>query len=437
MRGKQLQRIGMVMIFCLLWALGSHCEVAMAADWKGERQTIEGVLHVKNPNAPIHSAKTITPRELWRIGDEPDDLADEDEMIGFINQVLINEDGQFYLLDRAFSHIKVYSPQGEFQRVIGREGEGPGEFRQPGGFYFQKNGNIAVAQMMPGRIITVDHEGIPKGDIDFSNLGGMGMNILHRVEGGPGFGLVSMMIPAITDQGVTMSQKWFSIDDEGNQKSVYYEKKQESTTSGGGNVSIEMTSDDDIGRFWAQSPTGDAYLARRANVYQIEVFDHSGKLTHVIEREYDSVKRTKAELEAMRENAPQFGSGGGRVEMEFDEFRRDIVNLYPRPDGELWVTTSASDEDCEEDGICNIDVFDPEGRFVRQQNIVADYNPRRDEFRLVGDYLFILKEARTTPQTSTSSAGGMMMMVVEVGGSSFDEDDDSEPEPFRVVCYEL
>lgn len=436
MTRKHLQGIALLLILCGILAMGSHCEPAAAADWKGERETIEGIVHIRNPKTPIQSAQTIRPREIWRIGEEPDDLTDEDELIGYINEIMIDEDGNYYLLDRAFSHIKIYSPQGKFLRIIGREGEGPGEFRQPGGFYFQKNGNIAIAQMMPGRLIIIDRQGIPAGNISFSELGGMGMNILHKVEGGPGFGLISMMITSMTDQGVSMNEKWFSIDDEGNLIQTYLEKSQESS-SRGGNVSIEVNAEDEIGRLWSQSEQGDAYIARSQNEYKIEVFNPRGTLVKVIERDYESVKLTEEELEAMAAQMPQLHNGGAEVEMGFNEYKRDVIGIYPRPNGELWVATSATDVDCQKSGICTLDVFDGEGRFVRQQNITADYDPRYDNFQLVDDHLFIFKEAKTTPQTSSSSAGGMMMVMVEVGSPVVGGDEDREPEPFRVICYEL
>ena len=204
-------------------------------------------------------------------------------------------------------------------------------------------------------------------------------------------------------------------------------------------MSIRMGGDDNIGENWTLSEDGYAFVARFHDTYKIEVFDKSGELRHVIQREYKSVKISDEQIASMKEEMSQFNVNGRSPDIDFNEYNRDIETLYPRPNGELWVSTSRSSEDCGQPGICALDVFDSEGRFLREQNIEADYDPKRDQFSLIGDYLFIYKEARTTPQSSTSSGGGMMTMMIRVGGStsSDDDDEDSEPKPFSVICYDI
>jgi len=42
-----------------------------------------------------------------------------------------DEAGKVYVLDRKAGQIKVFDPQGNFLRAIGRRGQGPGEFQEP------------------------------------------------------------------------------------------------------------------------------------------------------------------------------------------------------------------------------------------------------------------------------------------------------------------
>ena len=220
-----------ILLSVAVWLLfGAASGLAGAASWSGERLTIDGVVNIMNPDKPINSEQTIKAKEKWKIGEEDDEYGDEGELIGYISDVLIDEEENYYLLDRSLSTIKVYNPEGEFVKNIGREGDGPGEFRQPGGFFFLPNGNIAVAQMMPGRLITIDRDGIPTGNITFEGVGGMGMHILQKALGGPGFGLVSLIVPVLTGQNVSMTQKLFSIDPSGEELNSYIEIKEENVT---------------------------------------------------------------------------------------------------------------------------------------------------------------------------------------------------------------
>ena len=72
--------------------------------------------------------ETVGLTELWRIGGDTDDDA---EFFGVLSQITTDEAGNVYLLDRQLTEVKVFSPDGEYLNTIGREGEGPGEFRRP------------------------------------------------------------------------------------------------------------------------------------------------------------------------------------------------------------------------------------------------------------------------------------------------------------------
>ncbi len=66
-------------------------------------------------------------------------------------QFLVDNDGYFYVNDRGDSRIAVYDPNGQFQRNIGREGDGPGEFRSPYIEYL-RDGIIGISDIQHRRI---------------------------------------------------------------------------------------------------------------------------------------------------------------------------------------------------------------------------------------------------------------------------------------------
>ncbi|MBD3222661.1 hypothetical protein GF314_15610, partial [bacterium] len=100
--------------------------------------TAATVATVENPaEAPTHETWTL--REAWRVG------ADEaDVLLGQIAVLRGGPDGEVYALDSQLAEIQVFGPGGEFRRTLGREGEGPGEFRQPTNLFWTDDGRIAV-----------------------------------------------------------------------------------------------------------------------------------------------------------------------------------------------------------------------------------------------------------------------------------------------------
>ena len=64
---------------------------------------------VQNPSAAPLPPRVIPARELWRAGE----LEGEGELVlGIIQDVLVDEVGNSYLLDQQFNEVRVFSPTG-------------------------------------------------------------------------------------------------------------------------------------------------------------------------------------------------------------------------------------------------------------------------------------------------------------------------------------
>lgn len=85
-----------------------------------------GIVQVTN-SGPTRWADTSG----WRLVLEREIIPEEGSPgeIGNPRTVVAGEDGTIYLLQKAPTMIKVYGPDGTWLRNIGREGDGPGEFR--------------------------------------------------------------------------------------------------------------------------------------------------------------------------------------------------------------------------------------------------------------------------------------------------------------------
>lgn len=97
---------------------------------------------------------------------------DEVYYFGRVGDVAVRADGQMYAVDADASHVKVLAPNGTLQDTIGREGQGPGEFRRPSEVVLARDDSIYVLDGYWGRISVFD----PAGDFAYS--------IMARSEGG-------------------------------------------------------------------------------------------------------------------------------------------------------------------------------------------------------------------------------------------------------------
>ena len=139
MRSPLISTIALVLALAAL-ATATSFTSAPAAAWNGREEARDGVTHILNPALPVAQPETITPAEAWRVGGDDE----EDIIFGVLSSIAADSEGNSYLLDTQLSEVMVFSPDGEYIRSIGREGEGPGEFRRAGSLFFTTEGNVAV-----------------------------------------------------------------------------------------------------------------------------------------------------------------------------------------------------------------------------------------------------------------------------------------------------
>ena len=119
---------------------------AVAGDWKGTDEVLDGVRVIGNPAEPVEPVIESTPKELWRIGGDTDD---EDEFFGVISQILSDDAGNVYLLDSQLNEIKVFSPDGEYLRSLGRDRA-------------ERHRHACVAAGVRSRCVETTHSRVPR-----------------------------------------------------------------------------------------------------------------------------------------------------------------------------------------------------------------------------------------------------------------------------------
>jgi 6-bladed beta-propeller protein len=103
----------------------------------------------------------------WPVAQAPflsvGDREGEGHQLLFVRDATLRSDGSLVVLSAGTSDLRVYSTAGEFVRSVGREGEGPGEFKTPTGFVLLDSGHLLAYD--PGNLRVTEF------DADFRVVG--------------------------------------------------------------------------------------------------------------------------------------------------------------------------------------------------------------------------------------------------------------------------
>jgi hypothetical protein len=385
------------------------------AAWDGSEVTKDGVTHVMNPATPIEPASTASPGELWRVGGEDD----EDVIFGVVSNISADEEGNLYLLDAQLNEVMVFTDAGEYLRSIGRAGEGPGEFRRPIGMFFTPDGNVAVLQSMPGRIILMTPEGEAIGNHPVPEAPDGGMMMFFQGDRAGDHIILDTNSFVRRDTGMDITRELVRVNAQGETVGTLHKAK------------MDVMSFDEkemIAILWTCGPDGRVYVSDNFDGYSVKVYGPSGTVDHVIERAYEHRKRTAEEMEESKPRVMlQRGNRRESPETKGSETDRDIMALLPRHDGTLWVVSSHGGRDQVDGVIATFDVFGEDGRFEQQVTVEGDGDFVDDGIHFVGDKLYVVKGLRSARRAQHGGREGEEMSEEELESA----------EPVALVCYDL
>ena len=408
--------VALVLVVAIVVVISAR---AHAGEWTGKVTTANGVKTVVNPAKGYAAPATVKLPELWRVGGDSEDEAD---LFGVIVDIDIDATGEVYLLDSQLSEVKIYSKDGEFLRSIGREGEGPGEFRRPVSMFFTQDNKVAVVQMMPGKIVLLNKDGKPAGDFPLPPAPDGGFQLVQSADSRGG-NIVLFMGRQKFDQA---SKKWSrdsfltGVTRDGKQTASYCKKE---------NV-IDMAAPvlddaawDTFERRWEVGPDGKVYACTSYPNYEITVYDKTGKVEKVITREYKHLPRTPREKDVMTKAMAFYSKMIPGCKTNINEMAKDISYFSIRDDGSIWVMTSTGDRNNPKGTLGTYDVFNPEGHFVKTVTLQGQGSPAEDLYVFEKDRFYVV----TSFLTAAMSAQGVEGF--EAGGE--------DAEPMSVICYKL
>lgn len=390
------------------------------ASHAGKETTKDGVIYITNPATPSGGKSTIVAQEMWRAGGD-----DEDVIFGVLSDVAIDAAGNLYALDSQLSSISVFDPDGILLRTIGREGEGPGEFRRASELFVTPENKIAVAQMMPGKIVMLSPDGKPAGDFPVPAAPDGGTQMIWGAGSAGRSVVVGSGTFAQKDGKFTVSSSLQLLGADGTSRGKVAERSQV-------NDMANMNFEEKTARrpVWTAGADGKVYVNDAFDAYEIKYYGADAKLARVATREFQHRSRSKAEMEEFRPRMMMRGGRGGGRGQRFDAVPSptdpDVMQMFARDDGTLWVLSSRGARDCPKGTMARFDIFDANGHFVREVSVQGEANYSQDGIVLIGDQLVVLKGLR--------SAQRAMMAAM---GTDDAEQEEEEAEPMAIVCYRL
>ncbi|MBN2170955.1 MAG: 6-bladed beta-propeller [Candidatus Krumholzibacteriota bacterium] len=413
----RLARLSVITVLVVLVLLAAGLATGVKAAWQGHIVKADGVTRVENPAEPMKPPRTVHLEELWRIGGDSDD---ENEFFGVLVQLLVDGAGNVYLLDQMLNEVKVFSPDGEYLRTLGREGEGPGEFRTPADMVFLPGDRLAVLQRMPGRIVLLTLAGEPAGEhplpvregggpIGIMNGRGAGRHI-HIVYGFDRFD------GSLYDHTRGIGR----LADDGSIAVVYAENQRGFDFA---QPVIEEKIWDGFESRWDVGPDGHVIVGETRDDYAVTVWSPAGGKLHVATRAYEARKRSGGEQEEMEAIYEPFIRAVPNAVPEIEDHDAPIAAVYARAAGAFLVLDSRGFRENPEGSLGCFDVFDAAGRYVQRVTLMGQGRPLRDGYVFRGNRLYVMTD--------------FLDAAMNAAGGARDEATSEEAEPMSVICYRL
>jgi hypothetical protein len=370
--------------------------------------------------AEAPARRTVALVEQWRLGDD-----EEDVLLGVITSGVLGAAGQVYLVDRQLSQVLVIDPAGELVTILGRKGEGPGELNEPHAIVLLDDGAIGAIQGFPGRIIGLNADGTPAGDVTLGRSAEEGGFSFLRECLRCGDRFVANTGRMVFDMNTGKADQTSSLavyDPQGTVETVIAKHTQEDDLNR--RVFDEAAEFSEI-REWTASPSGVIYTTPVHEQYVLTARDLQGNVLHTLRRPFTPRRRSQAEKDAMSDGI-NIVMNGQRQEVQNKALDVDaaIRDLAVASDGRLFVTNSYQYRMHLPQGTAaRYDVISAEGAYLEELTLlVPDFNGEQDVLSFLdGTRFMVIKNFE-------AASANMDAAFAET-----EDDGDGEAEPLEII----
>ncbi len=267
--------------------LGS-CVSLVACGSGPRREVIDGVEHVFHPGSDKPAQIELTVQ--MTIGEE---FGEDYYVLGEVGGgVALDDSGNVYIPDTQKHKVQVYSPEGRYIRTIGHEGSGPGEYQYPMAAVPMSTGEVVIADARGRKLLFFDAGGSYSRDVPM--LPPSPGPPYRAAETSDGH-LVGLFFKFRREKdGYQTGTAVEKIDPRTGESAVVYYERLETWRPG------ESRGDEHMSVF---AVDGEDRVFRSEINYErffIERYEPDGKLSLVIEKDFEKVRKTEGELDEER-----------------------------------------------------------------------------------------------------------------------------------------
>ncbi len=375
--------------FALAWALvgcsdpGTEAESLDFADW-----TIaipEGTPVLEYPAVPEEERTEFLGFEADLVMGEAS--VNPDATFFRPRDVAVDEQGRIYVLDQGASRVQVVGPDGEFLHSMGREGQGPGEFRYPLSLSLRDE-RLAVADGANARLSFWDLDGTHRADVSIDRNG-----------------LIASRLALFGDDSALVDYSEMSSRTEatGRVTRIFWSGGDERTfVEVPAVVRIPFRESRDVGDgiriaapmpTFVMTPTGDFYVAGR-DEYQVLAMSAAGDPKWALRVAHPKQPFSDAYIDAYIERlrAQDLGLTASHLEPGRPEHFPALARILTDARGRLYVVPYAEERPGEPlPEHVAVDVYTPEG-----ERIFSGWMPNKDWRAARDNFVYVIE---TDPDT--------------------------------------
>lgn len=387
-------------------------------DWQGTVTDSAGVEIVMNAGDGLWG-----PGDAWTVEQELVIGTAEGEpayQFGQIAGIDVGEDGRIYVIDQQAQEVRVFSPEGEYVRIIGQGGAGPGELGLGAGPVFVTSGDtVVVPDAAQQRITLYTADGEPAGSHQLPMTSGISVKWMEL----PNHDLVQQaMVMAFPGQeDVEQKNLLIRREPSGAVIDTLVEMPIGGSVSFAGNTpNITLFESEPM---WTLGPDGRLYTGVNSE-YSLETHGPDGQLLRIVRKPFERRTISDSDQADFRriveglwrdQGMPPEALGVMSQALGFAEFYPAYANIMGGPEGSLWVQRiQTPDEireaggtfDIQDMGSATWEIFDDQGRYLGTLEMPARFTPLSfidgDLWGMLRDDLHVQYVARMTIDTGTA-----------------------------------
>jgi len=336
---KKLKAVCVLVVFLISgWGL-----------WAQKTKVVDGatiITNGKNPNPQKGVPSNVRWEEDFTIGtgDNPE------QSFALVSAFVVDEEGTIYALDTQDTKVKIYDGSGNFLKLFGQKGQGPGEFDTPVSLHLSPEDELVVEDAIGRRLVFFTKEG--KFIKNLSMAAQLGAaNTLMDVMGG-------FIAREMGFEGNLMFFEMKKYDKEFSPLFSIDKINFPLPLPGSGNKINVM----DIMAVYQFDNDGNILYGRNLD-YEIKVLSPEGNHIRSIRKEYEPVKVTEEDITTMLKMIPNVGAGNIKDMIEFPKNFPPYQYFTLDEQGRLFVKTWEKGKNENE---FVFDVFDTEGRYIER-----------------------------------------------------------------------